>query len=196
MNIIVALLTILLCLILIIAIWIVFEYLVKRVAHGQVAYAQTNNVTPALTPMPTTAPTPTTPAPQFQYLPQKSYVQTFAPEQGVPSPTGSTTNYQALPPPQQAQSSGGLGGFDISTIMSLASLGGAVYAGRKAHVADSKAKDVMGSDVQNKDTMKELARVMYEMNSEKANQINDAPAIKLETLSKNATEAATKAAKS
>jgi len=155
------------------------------------------NTTPApVAPTPVPTPTPTTPNPNWQFLPQKAYVIPFAPEQGVPQ---SAIPLQSVPTiiPQQGQ-----GQLDTSSIMGIIGIVGAAGAYLKGHFADKKAekaevitKDSMGSILDNKENLKELARILYQMNPEKANTITDAPSIKLETLEKDAAEFRDKAAK-
>jgi len=181
-----------LILIIVIGIIIVLSYLVP-------IYGQNATPTPVVAPTPVPTPTPTTPNPNWQFLPQKAYVIPFAPEQGVPQ---STIPLQSVPTviPQQQQ---GQGQLDTTTsIMGIIGIVGAAGAYLKGHFADKKAekaevitKDSMGSILDNKENLKELARILYQMNPEKANNITDAPSIKLETLEKDAAEFRDKAAK-
>jgi len=166
-----------------------------------IKFASGQNTTPPAPIQPTivNTPTPTAPNPNFQYLPQKAYVQAYGPEIGIP------TNGQPLQAPivvapaaQQAAPAAN-GGFDIGSIMAIVTAAGAgLFAkmkGDQAKKAEGLAKDNMGSILDNKEALKELARIMYSMNPEKANQITDAPSIKLETLEKDAAEFRDKAAK-
>jgi hypothetical protein len=170
-------------------------------------YAQSNKTTVAISPP---NPTPTQPNPNLQYLPQKAFVYSFAPESGVPP----ATPMQALPvtptvtpsvPVQQpvAVQSGGsiidsLGGYTGITAM-LAAAG--VYL--KTRVLDKKtekvaevtreqsAQIVKGAQVDQK-----ISEQVYENMTDKGESINDKPQIKLETLKDNveeATKTATKA---
>ena len=56
-------------------------------------------------------------------------------------------------------------------------------------------KESMSAILADKEAIRELARVMFEFNEEKANALNNAPNIKLKTLSDDAKEFADKAAK-
>jgi hypothetical protein len=208
MNIIVALLTILLCLIIIIAIWITFQYLVKRVAYGQTIApppislptppagtppaptppAKVEPTPPAVTPpTPTAAPTPTQAAPNLQYLPQKSYVQTFAPENGVPSSIPLQQVPQVIPVQAPQQSTGG--GFDMSTIMSVISMimaGGSGFLGKmgldKAKNAQGTVQEVAQNNVKQAAVQQQTLQQVYENMPDKGASIIDKPEIKLENV--------------
>jgi len=164
------------------------------------ASGQENESAPVPAPIPPTVvptPTPTAPNPNFQYLPQKAYVQAYGPEIGLPTTGGIQPAPTVVVPAQQAAPAAG--GFDIGSILAMVTAAGAgLFAkmkGDQAKKAEVIAKDNMGSILDNKEALKELARIMYSMNPEKANQITDAPSIKLETLEKDAAEFRDKAAK-
>ena len=96
----------------------------------------------------TNVPTPTAPTPNLQYLPQKAYVQSFAPEQGVPA---NSIPLQAVPPVvapsyQQQQSNSG---FDIGSIMSMIIAGG---SGLLAKMGFDKAKTAQNTSQSNAET--------------------------------------------
>src|SRR6187551_3648390 len=57
-------------------------------------------------------------------------------------------------------------------------------------------KDNMGETLKNKELIREIARVMFEMNEEKSKALTDAPAIKLETLKDDTDEFRKKVAES
>jgi len=200
-SVLIAVIIVIILVMIIIAIgWLSLSFNIKF-ASGQ----EDNNVTtppvkpPA--PIPPTivpTPTPTAPNPNFQYLPQKAYVQAYGPEIGIPSSGGLQPAPTVVVPAQQAAPAAN-GGFDIGSIMAMVTAAGAgLFAkmkGDQAKKAETIAKDNMGSILDNKEALKELARIMYSMNPEKANQITDAPSIKLETLEKDAAEFRDKAAK-
>jgi len=170
-------------------------------AKGQFPPNNTKAAVQPPAPIPPTVvntPTPTAPNPNFQYLPQKAYVQAYGPEIGLPS-TGALQAAPTVLVPQQQAPAPANGGFDVASIMALVTAAGAgLFAkmkGDQAKKAEVIAKDNMGSILDNKEALKELARIMYSMNPEKANQITDAPSIKLETLEKDAAEFRDKAAK-
>jgi hypothetical protein len=83
------------------------------------------------------------------------------------------------------------GGFGIQEIIAMIIAGGGGAAGGK-YAADRKTKrleelhrETMEAELKTKEQLKELARVTYNMNTEKANQINDAPTVQLDELSKD-----------
>lgn len=149
-------------------------------------------------PSPTVA-TPTAPNPNFQYLPQKSYVQTFAPEVGIPSSTSLTP----IQPVQTVPTTGGGGGIDGLNIMSVLGIVAAGGAYLKGHLANQKAnnnqeviKENSTAIVDSKVVQQEIARYMFNLDKAKADALNDAPAIKLEKLEEDkkvATDTAAKA---
>lgn len=157
----------------------------------------TNNKAPPITtPTPVITPTPTSPNPNLQYLPQKSYVQTFAPENGIPQPAIPLTALpQTLPPapsaaPVQSNILDQFGG--VAGILAMAGAAG-VYV--KTHLLGNKTKEVMAAEVKTKEQVGQLARVTYDMNPEKAAQITDAPAIQLKKLDEDKAEFSEKATK-
>jgi len=179
--------------------WLTLGFNIKF-ASGQFPPNNTKAAVQPPAPIPPTVvntPTPTAPNPNFQYLPQKAYVQAYGPEIGLPSTGALQPAPTVLVPAQQAPAANG--GFDIGSIMAIVTAAGAgLFAkmkGDQAKKAEAISKDNMGSILDNKEALKELARIMYSMNPEKANQITDAPSIKLETLEKDAAEFRDKAAK-
>jgi len=193
----------LLIVIIITAIWFVFTNINNKV-FGETAPAPTPTTTPApapVVPTPVPTPTPTAPNPNLQYLPQKAYVQSYAPEIGLPQ---NTIPLQAVPtvvPVQQQQQ--GVGGFDIGSIMGILSMlagGGALLkskmVGDKTNKVEAISKDTMGATVQTKEQVEQAVRTMFKLSDPvKVAAIDDAPAIKLETLAKDKAEFAEKAAK-
>ena len=184
----------------IIGVWFVINYPVPE-AHGQ--NATPNPVAPTVT----NQPTPTTPTPNFQYLPQKAYVQPFKPEVGIPENSIPLTAVPQVVPqqipvqPVQNNSSniidslGGIGGI-------TAMLGAAgVYF--KTRVLDKKTDKIDDTTKQQSQQIvkgaivdQKIADQVYQNMGEEANKINDKPEIKLENLKANideATETATKA---
>lgn len=170
-------------------------------------YAQQQTTTkapPPVTPVPSINPTPTSPEPNPQYLPQKAYVQLFAPENGIPTSSGTLPVIsQVVPaaPVQQAGPSLGIPGLDIAAILALFGTG-ATYVkshliGKKTDKVEETAKENSKHIVEGTTVDSELARLLFEWNKEKADALNGtAPAVKLEALEDNtkaATETATKA---
>jgi len=164
-----------------------------------------NNTASAPVPAPVSptivnTPTPTAPNPNFQYLPQKAYVQAYGPEIGIPNSGGILQGVPVVQPaPVVQQAAPANNGFDIGSIMAMVTAAGAgLFAkmtGDKAKKTEAVSKETMGATLDNKELIKEIARVMYQMNPEKANQITDAPSIKLETLKENTDEFRDKVAK-
>jgi len=180
--------------------WLSFGFNIQ-VAKGQFPPNNTKAAVQPPAPIPPTVvntPTPTAPNPNFQYLPQKAYVQAYGPEIGIPSSGGLQPAPTVVVPAQQAAPAAN-GGFDVGSIMAIVTAAGAgLFAkmkGDQAKKAEAISKDNMGSILDNKEALKELARIMYSMNPEKANQITDAPSVKLETLEKDAADFREKTAK-
>jgi hypothetical protein len=222
MNFIYALLYVFFALILIIGIWLVLNYLLNRsgiVVHAQTVSppialpeppaptpptppAKAEPTPPSVTPpTPTIAPTPTQTAPNLQYLPQKSYVQTFAPENGVPS----SIPLQAVPqvmPVQSAPQQQSAGGFDMSTIMSVISMvmaGGSGFLGKmgldKAKTANVGVQAVAQNNVKQATVQQKTLEQLYENMPDKGASITDKPEIKLENVTAVKEEALETAAK-
>jgi len=150
------------------------------------------------TPTPVLTPTPTSPNPNLQYLPQKSYVQTFAPENGIPS----STPLQALAPVQapapQQQSSG----FptDIMGILAMAGAAGAYLKGHLANHKADKAQDIgkenAAMNVKQGIIQEESLKLQYENMPDKGNSITDKPEIRLTEVAKMKDKAVDTATKS
>src|SRR5687768_13047251 len=98
-----------LAIIIMIGAWFVLSSLFE--AHGQEAPPVAVTPVPPTAPTVTNVPTPTTPQPNWQFLPQKAYVQPFCPEVGVPpNALPLTAVPQVIPVQPQVQQS--VGGFD------------------------------------------------------------------------------------
>jgi hypothetical protein len=169
----------------------------------QTAPAKVVPLPPVVTPTPVPTATPTTPNPNFQYLPQKAYVQSFAPENGI---TSNAVPLQAIPtiiPAQQQAQPTTVGGLDLGSMAGVLGVLGAGAAYLKGHFANKKADKVEGTAKENavaivdsKVVEQEIAKYMFNLDKAKADALNDAPAIKLETLEnkkEKATETASKA---
>ena len=161
------------------------------------------NSTPApVTPVPTIAPTPTQTTPNFQYLPQKAYVQPFAPESGVPQNSQPLTAVPQVVPVQNIPQQN-TGGFDLGSMAGIIGLLGAGGAYLKGHFANKKAEGAVDTSranasaiVDSKAVEAAIAKFAFKANPEEANMLNDAPEIKLQTLEENkkkAVETATNA---
>src|ERR1044071_1413700 len=190
MSVILYLLWIILGIIIIIGVWFVFD----NIANAQTA-------PPPVTPTAVPTPTPTSPNPNLQYLPQKAYVQAYAPENGIPSTSGQLQVVpQVVPAPAPAQSNG----LGIPTdIMGILAMVGAAGAYLKGHLANNKAneaketsKENAAMNVKQAIVQEEGLKLQYEkMGPEQANAITDKPEIRLTELAKmkdKAVETATK----
>lgn len=116
------------------------------------------------------------------------------PYQQFQQPYGTPYMQQGYSPYQQNQ----FGGLPIGEIIAALVGGGsaAAYTRRRANKLEGDNQLVMGEILKGKQVDAELARITYAMNQDKANQINDAPAIKLENLQNDVTEFTDKTAKS
>jgi hypothetical protein len=160
--------------------------------------ASTGTPPATVAPTVTNVPTPTAPTPNLQYLPQKSYVQTFAPEQGIPQ---NGVPLQAVPPviapsPYQQQSNNG---FDIGSIMSMVIAGG---SGLLAKMGFDRAKTAQGTtqalaqtNVQQATIQQKTLEQVYENMGDKGASITNKPEIKLEEVAKMKDEALKTASK-
>jgi len=174
-------------------------------AHGQTVAPPSGGTPPAsgtppapVSPTVTNVPTPTAPSPNLQYLPQKAYVQSFAPEQGVPA---NSIPLQAVPPvvapsPYQQQSNSG---FDIGSIMSMVIAGG---SGLLAKMGFDRAKTAQNTSQANAETNVKQATIqqktleqVYENMGDKGASITNKPEIKLEEVAKVKDEALKTASK-
>ena len=171
-------------------------FIIVFMVFDKIAFGQNISAPPAVTPTPVQSPTPTTPVPNLQYLPQKSYIQTFVPESGVPTALPATS----IPQYGQPQQSSALP-TDLMSILSVlfgaGSIGYAKLIGNKTNKVEGLAKDGLSVSSTQSDQIEQIAKKLFEtMGAEKANAINDAPAIKLENLNKTKQEITEKAAKS
>ena len=179
-------------------------------AHGQTVPPPNVPTPPANQPNVQVSPpslASTAPNPNFQYLPQKAYVQAFAPEvrPGTPSviaplPQSALVEGQGQPTVIQTGNSGGI---DAGSIMGIIGTVVAAGSGLVAKMAKDKAnktedltKETMSGTLISKEQIEQLARAVYQMNPEAAAKLTDLPAVKLENLSKDKQEFADKATKS
>lgn len=81
-------------------------------------------------------------------------------------------------------------------ITAIAAAGGSMaYTRRKTNQLEDTNQQLYSEVLKGKQVDAELARITYAMNQEKANQINDAPAIKLQTLQDDVQQFTDKTAK-
>lgn len=101
-----------------------------------------------------------------------------------------TSSQQQAPPAQENQ---GITEVIVSIVVTAVGVITAkMHSDRKSSTQD---KDIMATILHDKQIQAELARVMYSLNSDKAKEINDAPAVKLENLEKETKEYSERAAK-
>lgn len=92
-------------------------------------------------------------------------------------------------------------GFGIQQIVAMivsagAGAGGGKYAAdRRTKSLEELHRETMEAELKSKEQIKELARVTYQLNADKANVINDAPAVKLDNLSQDVDQFREKVAK-
>ena len=171
-------------------------------AKGQFPPNNTKAAVQPPAPIPPTVvntPTPTAPNPNFQYLPQKAYVQAYGPEIGLPS-TGALQPAPTVVVPAQQAAPAANGGFDVGSILAIVTAAGAGLFAKlnrdKVNKVQDTTKENSASLVDTKIVQQEIARYMFNLDKAKAEALNDAPAIKLEKLEqdkKEATDTATKA---
>ena len=83
----------------------------------------------------------------------------------------------------------------IYTLLGGGAIGYARYNQHKRNQDKESMREQMAFQLKTMEAQKELARVTYQMNTEQSNKINDAPAVKLETLEQNVDEFREKVAK-
>lgn len=144
----------------------------------QKAYAQDNATPITITPDPSA----------LNFLEQDAYIQTVPPAQ-----------VQVQQQQQQAASPSSSDTLDSIIPAIVASAGsfimGKITSDKKTKkVSDVVQYTVLPEQVKVKETQKELARVTYDMNPEAAAKIDNAPAVKIQTLTEDSQEFAKKAA--
>ena len=179
-----------LAVIIIVGVWWVLTQLLDM------AYGQTKSTAPpAVVPTPSQTPIQIQPNPNFEYLPQKAYVQTYKPEIGIPvgqQPLTAVPQVQVQP--VQSQASNVLDQFGgVAGIMAMAGAAGVYLKTRLLNkvVKENSAQIVKGADVD-----ATIAKQVFENMPDKGLSIQDKPEIRLDNLNKNkeeATETATKA---
>jgi hypothetical protein len=168
-----------LTLIYIAAIFIFVVPFITNQAYGQSAFDATNQFQQTY--------------PQQQYGMQQPYQDQYSSGfNSYQQPYGSTPYYgqqYGMQQPYYGQQQ--YGAFGIQEIIAMILTGGAGAAGGK-YAADRKTKrleelhrETMEAELKTKEQLKELARVTYNMNTDKANQINDAPTVQLDELAKD-----------
>ena len=102
---------------------------------------------------------------------------------------------------QQQYGQQSMGGFGINQIVGmLISAGGGAAGGKYAADRRTKAleelhRESLAAELKTKEQLKELARVTYTMNADKAAIISDAPAVQLEALNEDVNQFREKVAK-
>lgn len=150
---------------------------------------------PVQAPTVTNTPTPTSPLPNLQYLPQKAYVQSYAPEIGIPTPNVPLQSAPVVQAPavQAPVTQSSIPGIDIAAMLAL---GGTALNFVKNHFTNKTAKANSEMNVKQGVISEETLKLLYEtMGTEKANAITDKPEIRLTEVAKmkdKAVETATK----
>ena len=182
-----------LAVIIIIGVWWVLTTMLDM-AYGQKA-------PPAEVPTPSPTPIQIQPNPNFEYLPQKAYVQTYKPEIGIPvGQQGLTAVPQVQVQP--AVQSNTIAGFDMTEIFGIIGtlVGAGAYlkghlVGKKTDKVEETTKEQSVQIVKGADVDATIAKQVFENMTDKGLSINDKPEIKLENLNKNKEEATETAAK-
>jgi hypothetical protein len=178
------------------------SYSLISIAYGQNVPPPPPQGTPPapVAPTVTNTPTPTAPNPNLQYLPQKAYVQSFAPEVGLPA---NSVPLQAVPPvvaPAYQQQSGG---FDLGSWAGILGILGAGGAYLRGHFADKKAEAAKDTsqlnaqmNVKQAAIQEQTLQQVYDNMGDKGASITNKPEIKLTEIAKmkdQAVETASKA---
>ena len=164
------------------------------VAYGQNVSPPSGTPPAPVSPTVTNTPTPTSPNPNLQYLPQKAYVQSYAPEVGVPS---NTVPLQAVPPvvapAYQQQNTGGFDLGSLAGILGVLGAGGAYlkghFANKKAEAAKETGQQLAENNVQQATVQQKTLEQLYENMPDKGASITDKPEIKLEKVAEVKDEA-------
>ena len=127
---------------------------------------------------------------QFQNQQFQQPYQSF--QQPYGTPTYMPQQQYGPYPPQQSYA-----GFGIQEIITalIAGGGSAIYTKRRTSQLHDDNQMLMSEVLKGKQVDAELARITYAMNQEKANQINDAPMVKLDNLQKDVDQFTDKTAK-
>jgi hypothetical protein len=184
----------------------VFIFLVTTLASLAIGalilsvYGQEKEAKPeaVVTPTPVPTPTPTSPEPNLQYLPQKAYVQSYAPENGIPT---NGAPLQVVPQTVPVQSNS-IGGVNIDSALSVLSMIVSAGSGFAAKLGFDKAKKAQNTSQENAETNVKQAAIqqktleqVYENMPDKGASIQDKPEIKLEEVAKVKDEALKTASK-
>jgi hypothetical protein len=190
-------------------VFLIFVLVIGFVSIFFTVYGQqaTKAPEPVITPTPVPTPTPTSPNPNLQYLPQKAYVQSYAPEVGIPSNSIPLQPVPTVIPQPVAATSQTIGGFDISDIFSTIVAAGSGLAAKmgwdRAKKVDDKVEEKVVPTVQSvaehqvkQDIVSQKqSEQIYENMADKGVSIQDKPEIKLENLAKLKDEAVKTASK-
>lgn len=165
---------------------------------NQAVFGQTveNNIKapPPVVPTPVPNPTPTSPNPNLQYLPQKAYVQAYAPENGIPATSGQLQVVpQVVPAPAPQQQSGlGIPGVDIAGILAL---GGVAVNYFRTHMLGKTTQNLAETNVKQAVIQQKTLEQVYENMPDKGESIKDKPEIQLREVADVKAEAVKTASK-
>lgn len=171
----------------------VFTFL--GVIGWQHAFGQETKAPPAVTPTPVNTPTPTEPNPNLQYLPQKAYVQAYAPEVGLP--TGQQPLQvvpQVVPAPAVQAGTLGIPGLDVMAIS--AAIGTFIRSELKGHTITNVIKKIAGTQVKQIEAQEEHLGLTMDQMPQKGDEITNKPNIKqdhIKEIKQEAIETAEKA---
>jgi len=181
------------------AIIIIFVVVAVLYILSQTVNAAETAAPPAVTPTPVNTPTPTAPNPNLQYLPQKAYVQAYAPENGIPSNQQPLQVVPQVVPVQQSQNNT-LAGLDIGNILSMVIAGGSGLLAKmgldKAKKAQDTSQENAAMNVKQGMIQQESLKLQYENMPDKGVNITGKPEIQLTEVAKmndKAVDTATKA---
>jgi len=173
--------------ILVIGTWIIFE-MAMHTAEGQTPPANAPPKATTPTPPPATlpptvvnTPTPTSPLPNLQYLPQKAYVQSYAPEIGIPTPNVPLQSAPVVQAPalQAPTTQSSIPGIDIAAMLAL---GGTAINFVKNHFTSKTTKANSEMNVQQAIVQQKTLEQLYENMPDKGESIKDKPEIQLREI--------------
>ena len=141
-----------------IAVVLGLTYLSLFIVFGQTTDPDAEKI---VTPTPVPTPTPTSPEPNIHYLPQKAYVQSYAPENGIPS-NGQPLQVVPQTVPVQSQA---VGGFDAGSIVSMiVAAGSGLFAKVGIDRAKNLTKETMSGTLTTKEAVEQLAKFVFSSN--------------------------------
>ena len=171
-----------LAVIIIIGVWWVLSTLLD------VAYGQKSTAPPAVVPTPSQTPIQIQPNPNFEYLPQKAYVQTYKPEIGIPvgqQPLTAVPQVQVQP--VQSQASNILDQFGgVTGVVGMLTAAGVYvktkFMDKKTDKNKETIQDVAQTQVKQIEVEEEHLGLTYDNMPQKGNEITNKPIIKQDNI--------------